>query len=145
MLANPAVLTEWTAGVEAGTIIIIPETTGTFDGGAPKEGKGYGNKKTSVLGYDYTLNASDPNYIGNAPFWDAIKDAGDYKVAFRTETQIHISDVVVTITPKNAVEEDVESEVVWQAEVKWFQPKLMKPISAVALTDIFRCFEVTTV
>lgn len=142
-LANPAVATEWLAGIQAGTILIIPETTGTFDGGTPKEGKGYGNRKVTVLGYDYVINASDPNYTGNAKFWDAIKDSGEYQVAFRTETQVHISDEVVTITPKNQVEEDVESEVVWLAEIKWFQPKLMKPQSAAALTDVFRCFEVT--
>lgn len=142
-LSNPAVVTEWNSGIEAGTILIIPETTGTFDGGTPKEGKGYGNKKTNILGYDYVLNISDPNYIGNAKFWDAIKKSGDYKVAFRTETQIHISDEVVTITPKNAIEEDIESEVVWQAEVKWFQKNLVVPNNAEALTDIFRCFEVT--
>lgn len=141
-LADPTKTAEWIAGIEAGTIFIIPETTGTFDGGAPKEGKGYGNRKSTILGYDYVLNASDPNYKGNSPFWDTIKEQGDYLIAFRTETQVHISEEVVTITPKNSVEEDIESEVVWNVEIKWFQKKLMKPIDASLLGDVFRCFEI---
>jgi len=142
-LSTPAVSTEWTAGIEAGNILVIPETTGTFDGGSPKEGKGYGNRKSTILGYDYVLNVSDPSYIGNALFWDTIKDSPEYLVAFRTETQVHISEEVVTIIPKNPVEEDVDSEVVWQAEIKWFQNKLLKPQNSTALIDVFRCFEVT--
>ena len=35
---------EWTAAITAGNIIIIPETRGTYDGGTPKMGAGYGRR-----------------------------------------------------------------------------------------------------
>ena len=35
VIAVPFVLASWTAAVEAGNVIIIPESNGTFDGGTP--------------------------------------------------------------------------------------------------------------
>lgn len=111
--------TEWQAGFASGDIILIPFTRGTFDGGAEVESPGYGRQQTRLTGYNFTLQYQDPNYRNNCNFYNAIKSARNYKVAYATETQIHLSDNVVSVIPKNPVQDDPTTEVVWDVLVKW--------------------------
>ena len=111
--------TEWQAGFANGDIIIIPFTKGTFDGGAEVETPGYGRQATRLNGYNFQLQYQDPNYRQNCNFYNAIKNSRQYYVAYATETQIHLSDNIVSVIPKNPVQDDVNSEVVWDVLVKW--------------------------
>jgi hypothetical protein len=130
--------TEWQAGIESRDIIIIPEVLGSFDGGAPVEGAGYGDQQTKLNGYNFELNYKDPNYKENADFYNALKYSRAYKIAYRTETQTHISDNAVSVLPKNPVAEDLTSEVVWDVQVKFSQGDLPEPFDTPA--GIFECF-----
>ena len=49
---DPTSLSSWTTGITSGDIIIIPETTGSFDGGKAKKGPGYGDTVETYLGSD---------------------------------------------------------------------------------------------
>lgn len=119
--------TEWVTGINNRDIIVIPEVLGSFDGGAAVEGPGYGDQSTKVTGYNFSLLFKDPNYRENCAFYNGIKNARNYKIAWRTETQTHISDNTVSVIPKQPVTEDLASEVVWDVEVKFAQADLACP------------------
>jgi hypothetical protein len=136
---------EWIAGIEAGKIIVVPATRGTFDGGSAVTSSGYGDIAQITTGYNFTLTARDPAYIQNQTFWNIVSRRRDLKVAFRTATQVHVSEVPVSITPTNPVEEGLESVVDWQISFTWSSRNLPEPSDATALKDsVFTCFEVTS-
>lgn len=124
---NPANPTEWNAGIANRSIFIIPEVTGSADGGTPVTGPGYGDQSTKQLGIDFTANFRDPNYTQNADFYDGLKNSRAYKFAYRTGSQIHISDNSVSISPKNPVTEEINSDVTWDVDVAWSQKSVMRP------------------
>lgn len=137
-ISNP---TEWTAAINAGDIIIIPQVLGSFDGGAEVESAGYGRQSTNLTGYNFSANFKDPNYKLNATFYNALKNSRAYKFAFVTETQVHISENAVAVIPKNPVTENLTDDVVWDVTVKWAGADLPEP--ADVPPGIFEeCFEV---
>jgi hypothetical protein len=138
---DPSDPTEWEAGIASKDIIIIPEVNGTFDGGAEVEVPGYGDQATKLVGYNFGLQYNDPNYKNNAAFYNAIKRSRNYRLAFRTETQIHLTENSVSVVPKNPVTDDVTSEVVWAVGVKWAEGDLPQPFDVPV--GIFSCFAYT--
>lgn len=125
IITTPSAASEWNSGITSRNIIIIPKTYGTFDGGTPSEGQGFGDTPTSLDGYDYFLQFFDPNFIGNVDHYDTIKNLrANYKVAFRTSTQIIMSDKVVTIIPKMPIAQDLKTKVLWAVDVKWTSQNL---------------------
>lgn len=116
---DPTNPVEWQQQFDAGNIILIPQTKGTFDGGAEVESPGYGDQATRLTGYNFQLQYQDPNYRQNCAFYNALKNSRDWKVAYRTSSQIHLVEVAVSVIPKNPVQDDINSEVVWDVLVKW--------------------------
>jgi hypothetical protein len=137
ILANPTTLGVWTTAKTAGNLFIIPNARGTFDGGTPVEGEGYGDQKTRVTGYDYVAVLKDPVYKTNRDFWNSIKGRKDLYFVFRTETQLHIAEATCSVAPKNPVQEDISTAVVWEVEIKWSQKALMTPLDVP--TTLFDC------
>jgi hypothetical protein len=143
-LDDPTSSADWLAGITAGKIIIVPATRGTFDGGSAVTAQGYGDNAQITTGYTFTLAARDPAYKQNQTFWNVISKRKDFKVAFRTNTLVHISDAPVSITPTNPVEEGLDSVVDWQISFTWSSSNLPEPYDATALKDtVFTCFQVT--
>jgi len=140
-IVDPTSPTEWLAAIQANTVRIIPETSGTFDGGEAKEEAGFGDLETRLTGYSFSLNFKDPNYKDNAAFYNAIKYSRSWKVAYRTETQIHLSDAAVSVVPKTPVADDLNSAVVWEVQVKWQGSSLPTPYDVPA--GVFDCFALT--
>lgn len=116
---DPSNPVEWTAGFVAGDIIMIPETSGTFDGGAEVLGPGFGRRMESLNGYNFGLQFQDPNYKLNCAFYNALKNSRQYTVAYATGSQIHMVNYPVQVIPKNPVQDDVNTLVVWDVLVKW--------------------------
>lgn len=116
---DPSDPTEWEAGFASGDIILIPMTSGTFDGGSEVESPGYGRQATRLTGYNFQAQYQDPNYKLNCNFYNAIKNSRGYKFAYATSSQIHLVNVPVQAIPKNPVQDDVTSAVVWDVLVKW--------------------------
>lgn len=117
---NPSDATEWLAGIEAGNINFIPLTRGSYDGGTPRYGDGYGRVIKRLLGYDGKLEFMDEGLINNQAFYRAIGSSTLWKVAFFTGTQVWLVDAPVVVAPKSPVSEDIEKIVVWDCEVTWF-------------------------
>lgn len=135
---DPSDPTEWEAAVATGDITVIPEVTGTFNGGDPVESAGYGDQATKITGYNFELAFKDPSYANNAAFYNALKRSRGYRVAFRTENYIHISTNTVTVIPKNPISENLTDEVVWDVLVKFSQGDLPEPFATPP--GIFQCF-----
>lgn len=139
---DPSNPTEWVNGIKAKDIIILPNIRGTFDGGSEVEGPGYGRKSTQFLGYNFSATFLDPVYKENATFYNSIKRSSNYRFAYVTETQVHITEVPVQAIPKNPVEEDTNSIINWNVVVKWADSDLPIPYDAPA--GIFdTCFDYT--
>lgn len=138
---DPTSYTEWFNGIAAGDIIIIPFTRGSSDGGTPKEGTGYGDQATKYIGTDYSVTYFDPNYAINRDFYNNLKRFQNYKLAYKTETLVHITDKVCQVLPKAPVADDITAEVVWEIMVKWSSQE--EPTPYTAPQNIFICFEVS--
>lgn len=138
---NPSDPNEWAQGIADKKIIVIPETNGSFDGGSEVESTGYGDQQTRLNGYNFQAIYNDPNYKNNADFYNAIKNSRNYRFAYRTETQTHLTAVTVQPIPKNPVVEDLTGEVVWNVTVKWSDDDLPIPFDTPA--GIFECFDYT--
>jgi hypothetical protein len=118
---------EWRTGILAGDVIVIPEVLGSFDGGSEVESSGYGRQSSNLTGYNFSANYKDPNYKGNAAFYNALKNSRTWKFAYNTGTQVHLSDNAVSVIPKNPVTENLTDDVVWDVTVKWAGSDLPEP------------------
>ncbi len=137
---DPTNPVEWVAAIAAKNVIIIPFVNGTFDGGAEVLKDGYGDQVQRLTGYNFTAEIKDPNYKHNATFWNGIKNSTNYKFFYRTETQIHITNVTVQVIPKNPVTAATTDDVVWDVTVKWADQDLPAPHNVPA--GIFdNCFD----
>lgn len=116
---NPSSAAEWTAGIANGNIVVIWQTQGSYDGGSTTEQPGFGRSATSNGGTDHTLIFKDPNYLENPDFYNDLRNISDRTIAFCTETAVHIVNAPVTFTPKNPVQDDVNSIVTWEVQAKW--------------------------
>ena len=135
--AKAALATEWAAGLLDKTIYVIPETTGTFDGGAVVEGPGYGDRDSRVIGYNFGLGYKDPVFKKNTGFYNTISKSTGWHFLWRTETLTRISNNPVTCIPKSPVQEDMNTEVVWEVEIKWKGKSQPVPFSE--MIDLFVC------
>lgn len=135
---DPSNPTEWTDAINAGKVIVIPKTNGSFDGGTPKEGPGYGDAVSTYLGSDFVLKYKDPNYQNNCGFYNGLKRSRNYKVAYLTETKVHIAATTCVVLPKNPVADDINSIVEWDVEVKWQDNDFACPSDIPE--GIFECF-----
>lgn len=137
--ANPTLAASWTAGITAGKITIIPMTAGSYDPGDPKELKGYGDLKSSYGTREMTISWFDPNYKINYSFYNSINKATNKVPAFLTSSLVHICDKAATISAKDPVEDDLESEVVWNGIAKVISDNLPSLHDASNLSSVFQC------
>jgi hypothetical protein len=143
--ATVETLAWWNTGVLNGNIIIVPKTRGTFDGGSPQTGSGYGDVSETTTGMTFTLVANDPDHKDNEAFYAALSKApGAFHVAWRTDTELRISDAPVNVVVGDSTEEDISSQVVWAATSTWTQTsRYTVPIFDVTpIKQLFNCFEI---
>lgn len=139
LLVDPTDPVKWQAGIDAGKIIIVPETSGSYDPGDPKELKGYGDTKNSNGPREQSLTYADPNYRSNYSFYNGMTNILSKVVAFRTSSLVHIPDVTASIVAKDPVADDLEAEVTWEVTCKWTSINLPSIHDASNLGNIFKC------
>lgn len=139
----PLVKTEWQNAIEAGNIIIIPRTIGSFDGGTAVVGDGYGNETERKLADDYVLSVRDPNFADNVEFWENAENEV-WNVAFVTQTKLHYVNSDVRLTAKAPVEEGLDTRVVWNVELKWRSQTKPKVVDYAAISDFLKCFDIVS-
>ena len=113
---NPA---EWRAGMLSGDIQVLWGISGLYDGGTIAEKPGFGDLETTNGGTLHVATIKDPNYFDNCDHYNAMRDSQDYTFVFVTENYVHFADAPVTVSPKNAIADDINSIVVWEATIKW--------------------------
>jgi hypothetical protein len=148
--ANLESKTWWETQIQAGTVIIVPTTRGTFDGGAKVTVTGFGDSKEKVKGKNFTVVVNDQNHAANEAFYNALENNyKDYIFGFRTENELRVGTEVMTgFEAKDPVEEDTDSVVLWQANIVWeqFAPGTTVPIYSLTddVKDYFTsCIEIT--
>lgn len=137
----PLDLQEWQNAIEAGSIIIVPKTIGSYDGGSPKTGDGYGDETERILSYDHVLSVKDPNYAENCEFYEAA-EREVWNVAFRSATKLHYVDADCKLGAKAPIEEAVDSRIVWNLEIKWNAQSKPKVVDVEPIKELFNCHEV---
>ena len=137
--AAPDDTVAWQTGIESGLIRIIPEISGTSNGGEKVSGAGYGDVREKVTGRNFTVSYKDPNYDGNCNFYTELEKSRAWYFAYKTETFLHISEKAVSIFANNPVTENLEDDVTWMIEVTWFQKSPICPVDTP--DDIFDCFQ----
>jgi hypothetical protein len=131
---------EWNTYIEAGLVVIIPETNGSFDGGTPTFSTGFGDVPESYDSSEFKINYKDPNFLGNCVFYNSLRRSRNWRVCWRTETRAYLSTVACTAYGKSPVADDIKSSVVWEVEVKFTQADT--PCPFVIPDGIFQCFDV---
>lgn len=139
VMVDPTDLAVWTAGIAAGDIIIVPETSGSYDPGDPKELKGFGDRKVSYGPREMTLILNDPDYYENYAFYNEIINRTDLVPVFRTSSLIHIFDVPASIKAKDPVADDLEEEVTWICECKVTSENLPSKHKVATILSVFAC------
>lgn len=124
---DPSAAAAWLAAIQQKKAYIISETQGSYDGGTPVVGTGYGRLKEKVTGVDGVVTYKDPAYKKNGAFYNALMRSSNWHIAWCSETQIHLSDNPATFKPKNEITDDVTGEVVWTVEATFNQPGIAAP------------------
>lgn len=141
LMADPTDAALWTAGIAAGDIIMLPQTSGSYDPGSPKELPGFGDRKVTYGPREMTLLLNDPDYADNYAFYNEIIDRTDLIPGFRTSSLIHIFDTVAAIKGSDPVADDLEAEVIWNVECKVVSKNLpsIHRMAADDITTVFSC------
>ncbi len=136
-ITDPA---EWKTYILAKKIIIIAGTNGTYDGGAPVLGNGFGSIPKKKTGATYKLAVLDPNFIGNCPFYNQLSNSTSWRIAWTSDTLLQLSDKPCLVTAKDPIAEPVESERYWNLEIEFSQKNI--PCHSTIPGGIFLCEEV---
>lgn len=104
--------------ITAGKVHIIPETTGTYNGGEPEYGDGYGDEAQRLRSRNHELTFSDPSYAENEEFWTEVEKSHWYPF-WRTEKLIHFADKPASVVTTDPTEADLNSDVTWNGTITW--------------------------
>ncbi len=137
IMEDPTDATKWQDQIDLALVVILPELRGTYDGGTPKLGTGFGDRKEKYLGSDFKANIIDPIYKDNWPHYRSLVGKTNWHFAYLTETQVRITGVPVTIAPKDPIAENLDDEVTWQSDISWFEYFPPQPFDAPM--EIFTC------
>ena len=131
---------QWETGILSGQIFVIPETNGTYDGGTPTYSTGFGDADQSYDSSTFKLVIKDPNFLGNRAFYNALKKSRNYRVAWRSQTILQISDVACTAVGKAPIADDIKSVRTRDVEITFTQSD--DPAEYTMPDGVFVCSEV---
>lgn len=117
---------EWTTGIQNRQIYVYPYAKGSLEI-TENEQPGFGDQPTTIVGYEFTLNTMHPDYASMWPHWNSLKKTKNWKVGYRTETQVHLSDSSAQINAKPPIGEDKKGEVLWNVVFKFSQEFAPRP------------------
>ncbi len=139
LLANPITEANWNTGITAGNIIMLPETSGSYDPGTPKELKGYGNRKSSYGPRTMKLMINDPDYLDNYAFYNEISGRTDLVPFFRTSSLVHIFDQPASIIASDPIADDLEEEIVWNVTCEVISQNIPSKHKTATIESVFSC------
>ncbi|MDR2003951.1 MAG: hypothetical protein LBQ74_13040 [Prevotella sp.] len=139
----------WEEQIELNLIKVIPLVRGTYDGGTSNMVSGFGRINEIKSNKTHVVVVNDYNHTGNDVFWQEMENtAMNHILAWRTDKELRVAtDVLESIEAKDAVEEDLNSAVLWQITNTWRQngPKMNVPIYNLGeVANVFQCIEEIT-
>jgi hypothetical protein len=137
---DTADLEEWQAKILDGTILMIPEVRGSFDGGQPEFKPGHGRVQEKVSRYKFSLEYLDPTLISNYTFYNALKNVRNKRCWYATENYIWMSDRAAAWAPSAPVSDNTQDDVEWNVKVTWVSGNLPEPVAIP--TGIIACYTV---
>ena len=139
LLAAPTDAEVWQTGIDNGSIIVLPSTSGTYDGGAPKELKGFGDRRVTYGPRAMKMVINDPDYADNYHFYNEISQRTDLVPFFGTSSLIRIFDEPANITAKDPVVDDLEEEVIWNVDIEVISVNLPIMVPKATIESVFVC------
>lgn len=116
-ITNPV---EWQTAIQNRDVYVFPYTKGTFTMNEVLT-PGFGNVEEDMDSYENILAVMEPNFKDNRAFWNAMKKSHAFKVGWRTESYVYVSDTPAVIIPKFKVDDDLRSKVIWDLGFKFIQ------------------------
>lgn len=120
-VTNPA---EWKTAMLINKILIITPVNGTYDGGNPTIGNGYGSVPKRKTGNVFKISVKSPHFRSNCSLYNTLMSSLNWRVAWTSESLLQISDSAAFIIAKDPIEEAVESERVWNLEIEFSQKNI---------------------
>jgi hypothetical protein len=120
--ADPTNAALWVDSSYASDVIIFKNVRGSFDGGSPVEISGFGNQSTKTINADRTLNVMVQGVKGNEDVWNELVKEQGYRVAFVVGANydlMFLNNVDTSIFAIAAVEEGLDTEIMWNVTIKW--------------------------
>jgi hypothetical protein len=139
ILGAPTNKSNWDSAIAAKTILMIPKSSGSYDGGSPTYGAGYGKQLQRLLGSDHKAQLKDPNYLANEAFYASLEISSGWYLCMLTSSKIHISGEPVSLYAKKQIADDLKSEVIGELEIAWFEKAGQKTLAYTAPTAVFIC------
>lgn len=133
---------EWKAAMLLKKIHVVAGVNGTYDGGSPTIGRGYGAVPKRKTGNTFKLTVYDPNFLENCSFYNSMGNSMNYRIAFCSETVMQISDSACLCVQKDSIEEPTESERVWTLDIEFSQKNTACHVAIPG--GIFLCSEVAS-
>ena len=110
----------------------IYKTQGSYDGGTTSELPGFGDNATSSGNTTHIITYRDPNYADNCDFYNAIRASQESTTLYIVLKTTSTSRAHPDAAPKNPVQDDVNSYVVWEVQAKWVDGDSPCPVTGPA-------------
>lgn len=131
-------LATWQTAIENGLAIVIPKTSGNYDGGTPNYGTGKGDVAQKYVSSTFKAQYNDDNYnAANMTAYNAIRKNTVWRFCWRNEKYMYISDKAATIVAKDPHENDYTKNVEFVVDVEFTQ--VDNPIPHPIPTGLFSC------
>ena len=108
----------WLIGRNNNKIFVYPEVNGEMDV-SPIYSNGFAKAEETLIAYNFGIEFNIPEYVGNITHWNALRGSRNYYILFCTETQMHVTERLCSIVPRNEVKNDLKQEVIWSCSSKW--------------------------
>ena len=82
---------------------------------------GFGDTVEELDGYDFKASVFEPNYKANCNFWNEIKRSKEWKFFYKTETQVHLTDSILTIVQLTFITDDRKVGVIFYQHLELIQ------------------------
>ena len=129
---------EWIDGIDAGDIQMIPNIRGEYDGGEDITAPGYGDVEERITGRKHTVKLFDNKVVQNCAFWNKMRTSKNWRLAFFTDTNVRITDKIVSVKPKTQIKAETTSVVENEITITFSQ--LNDPCPKARPDDIYDCF-----
>lgn len=96
----------------------IPGTRGSYPGGTPTEGPGYGRKSVRRTGADHEVTLQVEG-LDNRDFFDFVNNVENWHVVLITNGGRMLYERNVSVWVSLVLEEDIKAAAKWQASLKW--------------------------